>query len=286
MAKVLSFRSIGAKAELDYDIGQLIMKGGFGSVSKAKRKSDGECVAIKTIETGSKSMSWSYSYGHKKVPTEIAVMALCYEIEGVVKLIEYYKKGKCYTIVMEKPKNCVDLFDYISNRGGPLSEKESWNVFRFILNTSKKMWEAGFIHGDIKEENIIIDTSTHELTLVDFGGAIFLGEQTYDYSFGTTENHPPEYITHGNYTPAGMLAWTVGILLHGSVFGYLPFRSKKEIVNKKIAENDQISKPCRMVLAGCLQKDPLERVSLRSLLASDWLQNGPIDDRQTGSFRI
>lgn len=67
------------------------------------------------------------------VPQEIALLMKCGEIQGVIKPLGWFEKADGYMIVMERPDNCVDLFDYISDRG-PLQEDLARDFFRQVEN--------------------------------------------------------------------------------------------------------------------------------------------------------
>jgi len=53
----------------------------------------------------------------------------------------------------------MDLFDYM-NKYGYLGEAASKQVFKGVVETIIDMRGRGIIHGDIKDENILIDPKT------------------------------------------------------------------------------------------------------------------------------
>ena len=46
----------------------------------------------------------------------------------MVNLIDWFEDDDCFLLVMEKPDNCTDLFDYISERG-VLNEETAREIF-------------------------------------------------------------------------------------------------------------------------------------------------------------
>ena len=93
----------------------MFVKGGFGTVNAGVHKSDGLIVAIKEVPVA-KVPEWSV-LGGSIVPMELLLLYSCQSIAGVVTLVEFVECGDSVLYVMERPANCVDLFDFISQRG-------------------------------------------------------------------------------------------------------------------------------------------------------------------------
>jgi len=71
--------------------------------------------------------------------------------------------------LLPKP-DCFDAFlKDLDGKPTDLTLKEINNIGRQVLETFKKFHAAGFLHGDIKSENLFYDPSTEELTIVDLG---------------------------------------------------------------------------------------------------------------------
>ena len=76
---------------------------------------------------------------------------------------------------MERPTSSKDLFDYIS-KNGPLDEPLAIILFQQILETIIECHNNGIIHIDIKDENIIVNTKTLEIKLIDFWQGTYLNK--------------------------------------------------------------------------------------------------------------
>ena len=116
------------------------------------------------------------------MPIEVALMRKVSDVDGCVKLYDFFETRKGYIIVMEKPNNVKDLYNYITERGA-LPESEARFLFRQIVHTVRAVHAHGVVHRDLKDENLLIDTQSQKLTLIDFGSGAFLEDKVYtDFS--------------------------------------------------------------------------------------------------------
>jgi serine/threonine protein kinase len=159
-----------------YHVERILGKGGFGIVYAGVRKSDGLRVAIKEVPVA-KVTEWSV-LGGSIVPLELLLLYSCQSIAGVVTLLEFVECGDSFLYVMERPAKCIDLFDFISQRGA-LGEDLARDLFKQVVDTVLECQKRGVIHRDIKDENLILDVTTGKLNLVDFGSGAFSKNEPY-----------------------------------------------------------------------------------------------------------
>ncbi len=117
----------------------------------------------------------------------MALMMKTNSIPGVIQLIDYFELPDCFMIVMERigaPGTCKDLFDFISDFGA-IKEDLAKVIFRQIVNTVIQVHKVGVVHRDIKDENILIDTRTYKVKLIDFGSGAKLHNEIYSDFDGT-----------------------------------------------------------------------------------------------------
>jgi serine/threonine protein kinase len=115
------------------------------------------------------------------VPVEVALMQAVSHVTGVIRLIDYFELPDCFMIVMERmssPTACKDLFDFISD-SGPVKEDLARFIFQQIVATVCQVHAAGVVHRDIKDENLLIDTRTYKVKLIDFGSGARLHNEVY-----------------------------------------------------------------------------------------------------------
>lgn len=109
---------------------------------------------------------------------EICLLKVVSQLTGIIKMLDWLDAGMAYIIVMERPEQVKDLFDYITEKGA-LDENTAKNFFRQIVESVLSIHKAGVVHRDIKDENILVDLKTGELKLIDFGSGAFLKDTVY-----------------------------------------------------------------------------------------------------------
>ncbi|EJW85055.1 CAMK/PIM protein kinase [Wuchereria bancrofti] len=248
-------------------------RGGFGIVYKAERNEDSVPVAVKFIEH-KRVREWTMKC-KQLIPTEICLLDMCRSVPGVVQLIDWFANSKGFLIVMERPEQCLDLFDLISVYGY-LDEDIARSIFVQILNTTCLLYNTyGIFHRDIKDENIIINMDTGEAILVDFGAAAFISEACVKEFQGTRSYCPPEWFKRLAFKPLEATVWSLGIVLYVMVSGCLPFQNEIQICLGRFTIPKHISKDCENLLRQCLAVTPSRRPELLEIFKHRWL-NQPI----------
>lgn len=110
---------------------------------------------------------------------EVHLLRRVAAVPGVLHLIDLYCRPDGYIIVLERPSSFVDLFDYITERGG-VKETDARAMFRRVVETVQLVHEAGVVHRDIKDENVVIDLETGNVRLIDFGSGAELRDGFYN----------------------------------------------------------------------------------------------------------
>ncbi|QQP34805.1 Uncharacterized protein FKW44_022823, partial [Caligus rogercresseyi] len=153
-----------------YTLGPLLGKGGFGTVHAAVRNRDG----LPGPQNDPQAPHRGIRHAPRSLPPQTRPRH-----SGVLGVLDYHELPDRFVISMERVPNCKDLFDYISD-SGPIPETLALHMFRQIVDTvSRCQGDAGVIHRDIKDENILVDTKTHRIKLIDFGSAADYHEDVY-----------------------------------------------------------------------------------------------------------
>jgi len=179
-----------------YQMIRVLGKGGMGSVMLARRISDGRAVAIKTllpeVAVSEKSL--------KRFVREIEV-ASSLTHPHIVGYIEHGTHNGIVHLVSEFVGG-MDASKLSKQNGGKLGYREVVIIIEQILSALDYAHSLGFVHRDIKEQNILVEGSFpyYDSKLTDFGlaksfreagmsGVTMIGDVA-----GTIAYMPPEQI--------------------------------------------------------------------------------------------
>uniref|UniRef100_A0A6Q2Z6W5 non-specific serine/threonine protein kinase n=1 Tax=Esox lucius TaxID=8010 RepID=A0A6Q2Z6W5_ESOLU len=89
--------------------------------------------------------------------------------------------------------------------------------------------DRGYLHRDVKGENLLLQTDTLQVKLIDFGCCNLLKEDPYLEYSGTVEYCQPECFTKGMYNGHKATVWSLGVTLFTLVNGKLPYKDEYSI---------------------------------------------------------
>jgi serine/threonine protein kinase len=110
-------------------------------------------------------------------------------------------------------------------------------------------FSAGFLHCDIKSENLLVDVNAKKVILIDFGAGTLLQEAPLTRFRGTRVYAPPEWIRDEIYPSVPATVWSLGILLYDMLRGNIPFCHDYQILAARPAFPSALSIDAREILA-------------------------------------
>lgn len=255
--------------EKAYRVGKLIGKGGFGHVYAGVREKDHKLVAIKHIPRD-KVRLWCSAHG-KSVPKEVCLMRHAHGLPNVIRLLDFFERSDSFILILSRPSNYKDLFDYISEFGDPgLDESISHKFFSQVLDAVTCLRDRNVVHRDIKDENILVNLKTGNLALIDFGSGCHANRDPLREFEGTHHYAPPEWLKTGQYKGEPATVWSLGILLHVMLTGDVPFRTNEDICGGDISFTD-IPFEAAHLMRACLCPNPNTRLTLSEVARQPWV---------------
>ncbi|KAL9101893.1 MAG: hypothetical protein Q9163_002888 [Psora crenata] len=267
---------IAQDAELkDYQLGDCLGKGAFGSVFRALNMGTGETVAVKQVKLADLPKS------------ELRVITLEIDLlknldhPNIVKYRGFVKSAESLNIILEYCEN--GSLHSISKNFGKFPENLVGIYMSQVLHGLLYLHEQGVIHRDIKGANILT-TKQGLVKLADFGVATRTTTFHESSVVGTPYWMAPEVIELSGATTASDI-WSLGCTVIELLDGKPPYHKLQpmhalfRIVNDDHPPLPEGASPIvRDFLMQCFQKDPNLRVSARKLLKHPWIVNAKRTD--------
>ncbi|XP_077124448.1 microtubule-associated serine/threonine-protein kinase 4-like isoform X1 [Ranitomeya variabilis] len=216
----------------DYETSKVISSGTFGTVCLVRHKDSQKIFAMKKM--AKKNMNTLKDVEGSFLERDILTFADCPFVASMLcsfptrshlcMVMEYVGGGDCETLLTTR---------------GPLSVPSARLYFAEAVVAVEYLHSYGVVHRDLKPENLLITAAGH-IKVADFGvskvGVMTPGTNTHKESVediirefkdreecGTPSYMAPEIILKKGYgRPADW--WSMGIILHKFLLGYVPFR--------------------------------------------------------------
>ena len=250
---------------------KLLGTGGYGAVWLVRHVYDGTLRAAKII---SNSRCHSKTWCEDRllyIPDEI-LLSETLEHPNLIELHELYFERDSWIIVMDYIPNYVDMFDHISECG-PLSVADAREVLAQLLETCSYLISCGIDHRDIKLENILYNSSTNQIKLIDFGLASLIPDTPYTKLQGTELYLPPECFNTGRCSAFPAMTWSIGCLAYVLLNGNLPFTTTSEVAHHRELKfvNPGLDEETEDFLSDLLTVDEDERMTPGEIIFHPWM---------------
>ncbi|XDV21876.1 hypothetical protein PO909_026889 [Leuciscus waleckii] len=201
-----------------YEVKNILGSGSFSRVFKGIRKSDEQERDCSRL-----------------LATEVAMMLLLRRppvTPYVIEMYEWFDRPDFISLVLEFPQPCKVL-RYVITDCFRLNEEIARGLMRQLVLAVQHCIDHGVFHNDIHVDNILVNTHSMELKLIDFGLAHLVDGNGYNSAayLGAKDYCPPEVFTQLKYHAVPTNVWALGIVLNSMVKGRLPCFNPRDIVN-------------------------------------------------------
>jgi len=246
-----------------YRLGDVLGRGGMGTVWRAKDETLGRTVAVKELRFPSSIDEDEKRRLITRTLREAKAIARIRN-NGAVTVFDVVDEDNRPWIVMEliEGKSLAEVI----REDGLLEPKRAAEVGLAILDVLRSAHREGILHRDVKPSNVLI-SEDGRVVLTDFGIAQVEGDPSITSTgmlVGAPSYISPERARGHKPGPAADL-WSLGGLLYASVEGVPPYDKGSAIatltaVMTEPLEEPKNAGPLRNVIYGLLAKDPAQRL--------------------------
>jgi serine/threonine protein kinase len=219
----------------EYIIQSVLGDGGFGITYLAKDTELNALVAIKeylpnelairendhTVRAKSSQDVEYFTWGLERFFKEARILAQ-FKHYNIVRVLRFFKAHQTAYIVMEYEQG--QSLAKVFKRNQTATEAQLMKILPPLLNALETVHQAGYLHRDIKPDNIYLREKDNSPVLLDFGAARYVvGSRTQYLTTMTTAGYAPfeQYAVESNHG-AWSDIYSMGAVLYRLITGKTP----------------------------------------------------------------
>lgn len=261
----------------DYELGQELGRGKFGTVYRCQERSTGRQLAAKFVHLRRRE-------DRDDVEREVKIMSIL-QHKRLLQLYDAYDDGNHEMCLITELVEGGELFERIVDDDFELTEKKAAIFMRQICEGVEYMHNQRIVHLDMKPENILCASrSSNRIKLIDFGLARELSDdEPLRVMFGTPDFAAPEVLAYDTVSLATDM-WSVGVICYVLLSGLSPFMGDNDMetmanVTRATydfddAAFDPISDLAKDFISKLLIREQNNRLKPSECLQHAWLQRG------------
>lgn len=139
------------------------------------------------------------------------------------------------------------------------------------------LYEIGFVHRDLKDENIVIDEN-YRIKLIDFGSCSRIPKygdfaNYFDSFNGTLHFASPEILEGSPFRGPEAEVWALGVLLYTLVYTENPFATTENITDTEYTIKFKLKyESVNGLISQMFERNPRKRIKLDEIQHHPWLQ--------------
>ncbi|KAL5011937.1 hypothetical protein ScPMuIL_010488 [Solemya velum] len=267
----------------DYQVLNLLGKGGFACVYRAISSTTGREVAIKMIDKKLMKAADMASRVRKEVEIHSRL-----NHPSILELYNYFEDDNYVYLVLELCDG--ELNSHLKNKCGVLTEREACFFMEQIVEGMLYLHSHGILHRDLSLANLLLKDNL-QIKIADFGLATQLNA-TDDKRYticGTPNYISPEVASKSAH---GLEAdvWSLGCMLYTFLVGQPPFVTKavKSTLNRVISAEynlpSYLSDEAVDLIKSFMKKNPKERIFLSDILRHPFMtKNSMLGNQKTSN---
>lgn len=265
-----------------YTLHDKIGEGAFATVHRAACLATGRTVAVKCVKKKDFDMVTAreldremFAMRHLRHPNVVAAHDVFNTLHQVYIVMDFMPGGT--------------MKDNVQAYGGRIPERFARPVMHQVLTACAFLHRHGYVHRDVKLENVLCDSSRFPVARVriaDFGYVNFVDNFRHaclTSLLGTPVYIAPEIISRKPYG-ASVDVYATGIMLYRMISGHYPYdgrddddRTLELAVQGRLTFTDpawrRTSKECRSFVRALLQPRPERRLTAATALLHPWITN-------------